>query len=237
MTRRPWLWQPRAWLLIGLVGLIALAHGLGVADLLSASGLARHRAMLADLVSRHWGAAALLYVAGYVAVVALSIPGAVFLTLAGGFLFGALWGTLLTVAGATAGATLLYLLARAILGEHSLDRLGPGAQALAIALRRNAASYLLALRLAPVFPFFLVNLVAAIVGVRLATYVVTTAVGILPATAVFSLAGAGLEELLAAGEPLDPARLLSPPILAALLGLAALALVAIPLRARLGLRR
>jgi uncharacterized membrane protein YdjX (TVP38/TMEM64 family) len=136
------------------------------------------------------------------------------------------------VLGATIGATLVFLLARTVFGANALDRLGATAQRLAEAIRRNAASYLLVLRLVPLFPFFLVNLVPAFVGVRLSTYVLTTAIGILPGTAVFSLAGAGLGGILDAGGTLDVRSILSPEILAALLGLAALSLAAIPLRNR-----
>ncbi len=108
-------------------------------------------------------------------------PGAVFLTLSGGFLFGATLGTLLTVTGATIGATLVFLFAKALLGEKALDRFGAPAAKLAEGIRRNAGAYLLVLRLVPLFPFFLVNLVPAFVGVKLLTYVVTTFVGIIPA--------------------------------------------------------
>ena len=113
-----------------------------------------------------------------------------------------------------------------------MRRPGPKARALGEGIRRNAASYLLVLRLVPLFPFFLVNLVPAFVGVRPGTYVVTTALGILPGTAVFSLAGAGLGEVLAMGGAFDPRAVLTPEILGALLGLAALSLAAIPLKSR-----
>ncbi|WP_371136818.1 FAD-dependent oxidoreductase [Falsiroseomonas sp.] len=111
-------------------------------------------------------------------------------------------------------------------------RFGVKARALGEGIRRNATSYLLVLRLVPLFPFFLVNLVPAFVGVRLPVYVATTALGILPGIAVFSLAGAGLGEVLAMGGALDPRAVLTPQILGALLGLAALSLAAIPLKTR-----
>jgi uncharacterized membrane protein YdjX (TVP38/TMEM64 family) len=110
--------------------------------------------------------------------------------------------------------------------------MGPTARSLGEGIRRNAASYLLVLRLVPLFPFFLVNRVPAFVGVRASTYVVTTALGILPGTAVFSLAGAGLGEVLAMGGAFEVRSVLTPGILGALIGLAALSLAAIPLKAR-----
>jgi uncharacterized membrane protein YdjX (TVP38/TMEM64 family) len=136
------------------------------------------------------------------------------------------------VLAATVGATILFLLARRVFGADALDRLGPRAAKLAAGLRRDAASYLLVLRLVPLFPFFLVNLVPAFCGVRLPVFVVTTLFGILPGTAVFSLAGAGLGEVLAAGREFSIGGVLTPTVLAALLGLAALSLAAIPLRRR-----
>ncbi|MCZ8150122.1 MAG: VTT domain-containing protein, partial [Roseomonas sp.] len=176
--------------------------------------------------------ASLAYVGIYIAAVAFSLPGAVFLTVSGGFLFGAAGGTALTVFGATIGATLVFVFARRLFGADALDRLGPKARALGAGIRRNAASYLLVLRLVPLFPFFLVNLVPAFVGVRLPVYVATTALGILPGTAVFSLAGAGLGDVLAMDGAFDPRAVLTPQILGALVGLAALSLAAIPLKAR-----
>jgi uncharacterized membrane protein YdjX (TVP38/TMEM64 family) len=176
--------------------------------------------------------ASLAYVAIYVLAVAFSFPGAVFLTLAGGFLFGAALGTLLTVTGATIGATIIFLFAKTLFGERALDRFGAPAAKLAAGIRRNAASYLLVLRLVPLFPFFLVNLVPAFVGVPLLTYVATTFFGIIPGTAVFSLAGAGLGSVLDQGGAITPGSILTPEIIAGLVGLAALSLAAIPLRKR-----
>ena len=226
----------RLWIGLGLIALVAALRAGGVGDHISLDTLARHRAALDALVARNFMLVALGYLGLYVAVVALSLPGAVVLTLAGGFLFGALAGTALTVAAATIGATLVFLLARRLFGSDALDRLGPRAQALGAAIRRNAASYLLVLRLVPLFPFVLVNLVPAFAGVRLPVHVATTAIGILPGTAVFSLAGAGLGEVLARGEAFDASAVLTPQILAALIGLAALSLAAIPLKARFARR-
>jgi uncharacterized membrane protein YdjX (TVP38/TMEM64 family) len=222
----------RIWIGIGAVGVLVALRASGLADHLSLETLARHREALASFVAANFALAALAYVALYVTAVAFSVPGAVFITLTGGFLFGALGGTALTVTGATIGATLIFLFAQRIFGADALDRMGPKARALGEGIRRNAASYLLVLRLVPLFPFFLVNLVPAFVGVRLSTYVLTTAFGILPGTAVFSLAGAGLGEVLARGGEFDVGSVLTTEILAALIGLALLSLAAIPLKAR-----
>jgi len=222
----------RLWIVLGLIAVLAAVRATGLGGQLSLETLARHREALAGFVAANWLVAALAYVAAYVLAVAFSVPGAVFLTLAGGFLFGAAAGTALTVTAATIGATAVFLLARTVFGENALARLGPRAEALAEAIRRNAASYLLVLRLVPLFPFFLVNLVPAFVGVRLGVYVLTTLVGILPGTAVFTLAGAGLGDVLALGGEFDVRAVLTPQVLGALIGLALLSLAAIPLKAR-----
>jgi uncharacterized membrane protein YdjX (TVP38/TMEM64 family) len=226
-----WLTDRGVLIALAFLALLVALRLSPLGHLLSLETLARHRAALDGFVARNTVLAAVAYVGAYVAVVGLSLPGATAMTLAGGLLFGALLGTALTVVAATAGATVIFLLARRLFGADALERLGPRAQALAAGIRRDAASYLLVLRLVPLFPFFLVNLVPAFCGVALRVFVLTTFFGILPATAVFSLAGAGLGEALAAGR-FEIGSVLTPQVLAALLGLAALALLAIPLRRR-----
>jgi uncharacterized membrane protein YdjX (TVP38/TMEM64 family) len=138
------------------------------------------------------------FVALYIVIVALSIPGAVYLTLTGGILFGGIVGGLASLAGATIGATALFLIAKTAFGEHLARRAGPLATRLAEGFREDAFSYLLFLRLVPVFPFFLVNLVPALAGVGLMPFVAATALGIIPATFAFAFAGAGLDSVIAA---------------------------------------
>jgi uncharacterized membrane protein YdjX (TVP38/TMEM64 family) len=222
----------KLWIGVGLVAALLALRFTGLGELLSLDTLARHRGALSAFVGANWLLAAGAFLLAYAAAVALSVPGAVILTLSGGFLFGAVAGTALTVVAATIGATLVFLLARRIFGADALDRLGPVAQKLAAGLRRDAGPYLLVLRLVPLFPFFLVNLVPAFAGVRLPVFVMTTLVGILPATAVFSLAGAGLGAVLDAGGTLEIRSILTPQIIGALCGLAALSLAAIPLKRR-----
>ena len=226
----------RLWLVLAALGAFFLLRWSGLAAFLSLDTLKAHRETLSALVTGNIVLASLAYVAVYIAAVAFSLPGAVFLTLSGGFLFGATLGTLLTVTGATIGATLIFVFAKAIFGESALDRFGAPAARLADGIRRNAGSYLLVLRLVPLFPFFLVNLVPAFVGVGIGTYVVTTFIGIIPGTAVFSLAGAGLGAVLDQGGSVSVGSILTPEIIAGLLGLALLSLAAIPLRKRIEAR-
>lgn len=226
----------RVWLVLVAIGAFLLLRWSGLTSYLSLDTLKNHREALTGWVQGSLVLASLAYVGVYVVAVAFSLPGAVFLTLSGGFLFGATLGTLLTVTGATIGATLVFLFAKVIFGENALDRFGAPAAKLADGIRRNAGSYLLVLRLVPLFPFFLVNLVPAFVGVTLPTYVLTTFFGIIPGTAVFSLAGAGLGSVLDQGGAITPGSILTPEIIAGLVGLALLSLAAIPLRKRFASR-
>ena len=232
--RLSFLRNPRFWLAVIAVAAIVLLRMSGLGGLLSLDTLRPHRAELVAWVQANELSAAAAYVLIYVGTVAFSLPGAAFLTVTGGFLFGALLATLLAAVGATVGATIVFLFAKALFGERALDRLATQYPNLVEGIRGNAWSYLLVLRLVPLFPFFLVNLAAAFVRVRLSTYVLTTLVGILPGTTVYSLAGAGLGSILDQGQDFSLASVFTPTIIAALVGLAALSLAAIPIRRMLG---
>ncbi len=236
MTRPSQFGNPRLWLAVAVVAMLALAWTSGLAGYLSFDSLRQHRAFLVNMVATHPVIAILAYLLVYSASTALSLPGGLVLTLAGGFLFGAALGTGLTVIAATLGATLVFLFARSFAGKDGLARFGPKAAALVDNIQRNAWSYLLALRLVPIFPFFLVNLVPAFAGVSLRTFVLTTAFGIIPGTAIFSLSGAGLGRILDTGGVLSARQILTPEIIAGLIGLAALSLAAIPVKAWLAKR-
>ena len=219
----------RMWLVLVILAFLAGVRISGLDQYLSIDSLRANRRELMDFVQTHQLFAAVLYVATYIGVVAFSLPGATFLTLTGGFLFGAIAGTLLTVLGATVGATIVFQLARSF-STNSLERFGPRVQLIANNLRDNAWSYLLVLRFVPLVPFVLVNLIPAFVGVRSATFVVTTFFGIMPGTAVYSLAGAGLGTALEGNEPISFKSILSTEVLLGLVGLAVLVLAAIPLK-------
>ncbi len=188
---------------------------------LTFSALAQHRDWLCGLVQQ-WGIlAGLVYVMVYAMLVALSVPGAAVLTIAGGFLFGTWIGGLCAVIGATLGATAIFLAARAGLGGLA-QRAGRLVGKLEAGFRADAFNYLLVLRLVPIFPFWLVNLVPALVGVRLPTYVLATFLGIVPGTFVYASLGNGLGSLV---EEPDLAIIFKPSVLVPIVGLALLALV------------
>jgi uncharacterized membrane protein YdjX (TVP38/TMEM64 family) len=217
--------------------LVAALAGLAFAfrDTLTFETLRENREALIAWRDRNYLLAALVFALAYVAVVALSLPGATIMTLTGGFLFGLLPGTALSVTAATTGATLIFLLAKAGFGdalharitgsdgESRLKRIEAG-------LRRDAFNYLLTIRLVPAFPFFLVNLAPAFLGVPLRTYLAATFLGIIPGTAVYTWIGAGLGEVFARGETPDLGIIFDPVVLGPILGLAALALLPVLLK-------
>ncbi len=204
---------------------IVLVFATGLHRYLSFDALRQNRHVLQDLVAGHHALAALGYVVVYAAAVALSVPGAAVLTVAGGFLFGSLEGTVLVVIGATTGATLLYLAAKTALGDALRARAGGLVHKLEAGFRENALSYLLVLRLVPLFPFWLVNLAAAVLGVPPATYVLGTFVGIIPGSYVYASVGAGLGSVFDQGGEPSLKGALTPQVLVALVGLALLSLV------------
>jgi uncharacterized membrane protein YdjX (TVP38/TMEM64 family) len=222
--------------IIVVVGAAYLASG-GV----SLAALVRHRVAIDDFVASHRLLAVLSYMGLYIVIVALSVPGAVFLTVTGGVLFGLALGATAAVVSATIGATLIFLAARTALGDPLLRRAGPRANQLARGFRDDAFSYLLFLRLVPAFPFLLVNLVPAFAGVRLGPFIAATAIGIIPGAIVFALAGVGLDSMIAAQKnsydqciaasgtdcrlAFDPADVLTPQLIAALVALGLLALM------------
>jgi len=166
---------------------------------LSLENLVKHRATIDLFIMMHGAMAIAAFALLYVAVVALSIPGgATILTIVGGLVFGTLMGGVVVVVAATVGATIIFLIARSALGELLLRRAGSLVERLAEGFRADAFNYLLFLRLVPVFPFWLVNLVPAVCGVSLGTFVAATAIGIIPGTFAYAYFGAGLDSVLMA---------------------------------------
>jgi uncharacterized membrane protein YdjX (TVP38/TMEM64 family) len=191
-----WRLWPLAFL--GLVAVLAVAMGWHRA--LTLETLIRHREAIGAFVAGHGASAIAAYIGLYIVAVALSLPGGSILTLAGGILFGTVIGGAAASIGATIGATFLFLIARSTLGVFLTRRAGPFVAKVAQGFREDAFSYLLFLRLVPLFPFWLVNLAPALCGVSLPTFVAATAIGILPATFAFAFCGAGLDSVLAAQE-------------------------------------
>ena len=212
---------PLAVIALGIGGFFAL----GLDDYVTFEALRENRQLLAELVAKHAVLAVLLYMLVYAAATGLSLPGGAVLTVTGGFLFGTLAGTLWVVVGATLGATAVFLAARTVLGDSLRRRAGPFLKKMEAGFQENALSYLLVLRLIPVFPFFVVNLVPAFLGVGIRIYVIATFFGIIPGALVFASVGAGLGSVFDANESFTLAGVLTPQIVMALVGLALLSLL------------
>ena len=183
-------------ILLGAASAALIASG--AHHYLSVENLLASRDYLQTRIEAHRLLALAVYALVYIGAVALSLPGALLLTITGGFLFGGLVGGAATSVAATIGATLIFLAARTSLGVFLRNRAGPWLTKLSAGFERDAASYMLFLRLVPVFPFWLVNLAPALLGAPLRTFVWTTFVGILPGTFAYSFAGAGLDSVAAA---------------------------------------
>ena len=211
---------------LGLLLLAILAaFGLGLDDYISFEQLERNRAQLLALVDRHPVLAPLAFMLVYAAVIALSVPGGAILTVAGGFLFGVGAGTCYVVIAATAGATVVFLIAKTALGDSLRQKAGPAMRRMEAGFRDNALNYLLFLRLVPLFPFWLVNLVPAFLGVPLRTYVVATCIGIIPGSLVYASVGNGLGAVFEAGGTPDLGIIFRPQIMLPIVGLAILAIL------------
>ena len=184
--------------LLLIAGAMVLVFGMGWHGEVTLDNIVLLRSRFHHVLATHQALALATYCLAYICMTALSLPGGLVLTLAGGLLFGCWLGGTAAVLSASAGATLLFLVARGALSETFTARAGPWLSKLREGFHADAMSYLLFLRLVPAFPFWLVNIAAAILGVPLKTYVVATFLGIIPATFAFAAAGAGLDSVIAA---------------------------------------
>jgi uncharacterized membrane protein YdjX (TVP38/TMEM64 family) len=204
---------------------LLLAVGIGaffyfdLGQYLSLEALKHNRDNLLAYTESNYGLAVALFVLVYIVQTAFSLPGGAILTLAGGFLFGSLLGTIYVNIGATSGATLAFLAARYLLRDWVEHKFGDRLEPIQAGFAKNAFSYLMTLRLIPAFPFFLVNMVSGLTRVNLGTYVIATAVGIIPGSFVFAYAGRQLGTINSLGE------IASPPVLLAFTLLGVLALL------------
>lgn len=211
--------------LLVLLGGTILFFVAGLDRYVSFEMLRDHRETLLAWVERDIFATAGGFVLVYTAAVAFSLPGAAVLSITAGFLFGTMLGTLLSVTAATAGSTIIFSIAKTALGEPLRARAGPRLRRMEDGFSENAFSYLLFLRLVPIFPFFLVNLAPAFLGVSLRTFVLATLIGIIPGGLVYVSVGAGLGSIFDEGGELSLDSVMTPEIMIALTGLAVLALM------------
>lgn len=215
-----------------VLGALALAlivfFGLGGHKYLNLESLRTHQDALQTLVSKNLLLSLIGFTALYAVLVAISVPGAGFLSIFSGFLFGTLTGTMSVVIGATLGAAAVFLAARYVFGESLAAKAGAFMQKFEKGLKENELSYLFILRLVPIFPFFIVNIVPALFNVKFRNYVLTTFFGIIPGSLVYVSVGNGIGAALSAGEDVPLSGLMTrPAVLLPLLGLIGLSLIPI----------
>jgi uncharacterized membrane protein YdjX (TVP38/TMEM64 family) len=243
-------WLKRLWPLIALLAAMAFVFAMGWHRYLTIETLAENREALRAFIGTNLLLSLAIFVAVYAAAIALSLPGGAVLTIAGGFLFGWLLGGAVSIVGATIGASIVFLIARSALGDLLAARVGPWLSRFRQGFQEDAFSYLLFLRLVPIFPFWLVNLAPGLLGVSFATYVATTILGIIPGTFAFALAGNGLDSVIEAQQAahqsclaktgpggqescsyaLDPGALLTPELIAGLVALGLVALIPVAVK-------
>jgi uncharacterized membrane protein YdjX (TVP38/TMEM64 family) len=241
----------RRWLpALLLAGLMGAGYALGWHKYLSFKTIGLNYDYLQSYIAGHFVLALAIFMAIYIVAVALSAPGGLIMTLAGGLLFGWQASIPATVISATIGASILFLIARSSFGDALAAKAGPALAKFRDGFKENALSYLLFLRLVPVFPFFLVNIAPALLNVPFRTYVIGTFLGIIPGTAAFSFTGAGLGSVVEAqnkiyqdclaAQPADPevacpytidtSALLTKELLAAFVLLGIVALIPVALK-------
>ncbi len=214
-------WLPAVVLGLGFAGFFAL----GLQRHISFDTLQEHRDWLVAEVARNEALVAATFIAIYALVVAFSVPGGAVMTISAGFLFGTVPAATFGVIGGTLGAVCVFLAARTAFGDALRAKAGPALKRMEAGFRKNAFSYMLSLRLIPLFPFWLVNLVPAFLGVSLRTYFFATLVGVIPGALVFASLGNGLGAILDAGGEPDLGIVFQPDVLLPLLALAVLALL------------
>jgi uncharacterized membrane protein YdjX (TVP38/TMEM64 family) len=231
----PVLW--RRWLkfapLLVIVVMIGLFFATGLNRYLSIDMLQAKRAALLAEVAAHPVRSVFIYMAAYLVLVAISLPGAMLMTMTGGFLFGPWIGSAAAVVGMTLGAIVMFLVARSALGEILRRRSKAGGliEKIQIGVRANAFSYLLVLRLIPAVPFWLCNICSGFVAIPLRTYIAATVLGIIPSTVIYSSIGAGLDHVFNQGGKPDLNMMMDPQVLLPLVGLCLLSIIPVAFHA------
>lgn len=192
------LWR-RLWPIALIAAALIAAWASGVHRYLSLETLREQQGALRGFVSANLVLSVVIYIAVYAAATFLMLPGALWITIAGGFLFGLWGGTPATVAGATIGASLLFFAAKSSVGSALRERAGPFLQKLEKGFQEDAISYMFALRFLPVVPFPVANIAPALFGAKYRDYAITTALGIIPGVIAYTWIGAGLGATFAAG--------------------------------------
>ena len=229
--------EPNPWvkrLPLIAIAIAAVVGAFTLKDYLSFQALAENREALIAFRDANYLATVLVFIAAYVIIVGFSLPGATIATLTGGFLFATFPGALFNVIGATLGATLIFQAARWGFGEKlgaKLEGADGAVKKIKDGIDENQWSMLFLIRLVPAVPFFLANLIPSFLEVPLHRFVISTFLGIIPGAVVYTSVGAGLGEVFARGETPNLGIIFEPHILLPILGLCALAVLPIIIKA------
>ena len=200
-AEKPARWR-RAAPLIAIIAILGLAYAAGLHRYISYETLVASYGDLRAWIAERPVMSGLAFVTFYAVAVTISLPGALWFTIAGGLLFGWALGGLYSYTGALIGATLIFLAVKTAFGDVLREKAGDGAAQFQKGFERDAFSYLLMLRIIPL-PFFLINVAAGLFDVRARTYVTATAIGIIPGTFAYAAIGAGAGDAVAKGESLN----------------------------------
>ena len=220
----------KLYLLATFLLVIIILNYTGIFSFINISLISKHNVFIVDYIENNFYKASLLYIAMYILVVVLSLPGAWLLTLTGGYVFGWQIGSFITVIGATIGACIIFVITKSLLGSYFKNKINNKKgmlKKLEQGIHNNAISYLLFMRLMPIFPFVFVNIAPAIIGIRLNIFFLTTFFGIVPGTIVYSLIGAGASEAFMQGNIMQLDGYMSFEIIIGLSGLSLLSLLPI----------
>jgi len=213
-----------------ILTLMAIAYFIGLHEYFTFEKLKEHRQTVQSIVANYPILAPVVFVVAYMISTALSIPGGIFLSIFGGFLFPQPFSTIYVVIGATLGAIIIFLAAKTALGDFLKDKAGPLLQKMRKGFQEDAVNYLFFLRLVPIFPFWMVNLAPAFFGVSLFTFAWTTFVGIIPGAFVFTQAGVGLGAILDSGDTLTIDAIFNTQVKIALIALGIFALLPVVIK-------
>ncbi len=220
-----------------VIALVALIGALTLRDYITFETLRDNREALLTFRDANYAATAVVFVVTYIAMVSFSMPGAILVTMTGGFLFGLIPGALFNVIASTTGAVIIFSAVRAGFGRQTAARIDASGGKIALltrAIRENEIPVLLSLRMMPVMPFFLMNVLPALIGVRLRVFAATTFFGIIPGGFVYTWVGAGLGEVFARDETPDLGVIFEPNILGPIVGIALLSLMPVVVKAMRG---
>lgn len=222
------LWK-RLLPLVVIVAALAAFFGFGLQEYFTLEALNENQAALRDYVAERPFVAIAIFMGIYAAAVAISFPGAGFLSIFGGFLFGIWIGTAAVVVAATIGATLIFLAAKGALAETLRSKAGGAVEKMRKGFEEDELSYMFVLRLIPAFPFFAINIAAGVLGVSARNYILATLLGIIPGSFVYVSIGNGFRAAIEAGGEANgdalKGALLQPAVLLPIIGLIVLALI------------